>query len=256
VKFLKKLPPRATLVLPLLWLLSGCAMYEHALHPHRLPTPKMSAVDKAKVRAAEKARHKGTTLKPAEVSTDKTDGAAGGEPGAPSGAGGGDEKKKTMSYSELPDGTKVTYDKEGLLRRSIFERKEAKRRRLHQYDTRPLTPREASRESRKLRKKGHTDKGKGKGKGSDARPEKVPLDPALDLGPDPGPPTATPTAPPDPTPAKSKSKGKKVVLPQPDPSQPEPEPAPKPAKTKKKAGKGKAPVPRPDPTQPLPDTGQ
>ncbi|WP_151086740.1 hypothetical protein [Hymenobacter baengnokdamensis] len=233
MKFLKKLPVRVVFLLPfVLGLLSSCAVYDHIFHPHRLPTPKMNPELKAKVKAAEKARHKGTSLKPAETTTDEAAGAGGsagsaepGAPAAPAGAAPAEEKKKTMSYSELPTGTKVKYDKHLLIKKSWLERILQNRRKLHHYDTRPLTPREASRENRRIRKHGHT---KGD-KGGDTAPgkQKGSVDPALDPGPDPGPPAAAPTQP-------------SVA--------PDPAPAPKPAKTKAK----KVPVPKPDPTQPAP----
>ena len=253
------------LVLPLLWLLSGCAVYDAAFHPHRLPTPKMDATAKAKAKAAEKARHKGLSLKAPEA-TDATateapattgaDGAA--EPAAPP------EKKKTMSYSELPEGTKLKYDKQGLVKKSRLDHALLNSHKLHHYDTRPLTPREASSENRKLRKKGHTKPGKGAPRKGKAEP----LDPALDTRPDPGPPAEkNPKAPkpkPDPTqpaapkPAKAKIEKVKVEKPskpaktkaakssQPDPTQPT-------AKTK---GKKAPKAPKPDPTQPVLDGSQ
>jgi len=244
VKFLKKLPFRAALLpLLLLGLLSSCAVYDTVFHPHRLPTPKMDAATKAKVRAAEKARHKGLSLKAPEPSTNATD--TGGDPAAPSASpGASDDKKKTMSYGDLPEGTRIKYDKQGLVKKSMLDRMANNGHKLHHYDTRPLTPREASRENRKLRKKGHTDHGKG------SAPDKAPrepLNPALDTGPDPGPPATTPTAPSEPAVPKAKA-SKKEAQPKPDPTQPAP--APEPAKVKKKASK--APVPKPDPTQPGP----
>ena len=236
------MPLRATLPLLLLGLLSGCAVYDSVFHPHRLPTPKMDATTKAKVRAAEKARHKGLSLKAAEPdATSATE--AGGDPAAPS-VGGADDKKKTMSYSDLPEGTRIKYDKQGLVRKSFLDRRTNEGRKLHHYDTRPLTPREASAENRKVRKKGHTDHSKGAAAPRDR--DKTPIDPALDTGPDPGPPAAAPLAP-----AEAAPKAKLAALKaKPDPTQPAPAPAPKPEKAKKKASK--VPVPKPDPTQPAP----
>lgn len=240
MKFLKKLPLRAALLpLLLLGLLSSCAVYDTIFHPHRLPTPKMDAATKAKVRAAEKARHKGLSLKAAEPSTNATD--TGGDPAAPS-ASPADDKKKTMSYGDLPEGTRVKYDKQGLVKKSMLDRMANNGHKLHHYDTRPLTPREASRENRKLRKKGHTDHSKNTPR---EKAPREPLDPALDPGPDPGPPATTPAAPPEPATPKAKP-SKKEAQPKPDPTQP----APEPAKAKKKANK--VPVPKPDPTQPGP----
>ncbi|QKG58103.1 hypothetical protein GKZ68_16620 [Hymenobacter sp. BRD128] len=242
MKFLATLFFRGALPLFLLGLLSGCAVYDSIFHPHRLPTPKMDATTKAKVKAAEKARHKGLSLKAADdANTNATGtGASGGDPAAPSvPAAGADEKKKTMSYSDLPEGTRIKYDKQGLVKKSFLDRRANNGRKLHHYDTRPLTPREASRENRKIRKKGHTDNHGGGAAPSD----KTPVDRAPDTSPDP---TTAPLAPaesvPPPKPAKA--------TPKPDPTQPAPVPAPKPEKTRNKASK--APVPKPDPTQPAP----
>ena len=237
MKFLSKLPLRAILLpLLLLGLLSSCAVYDTIFHPHRLPTPKMDAATKAKVRAAEKARHKGLSLKAPEPSTNATD--TGGDPAAPAASPAGtDAKKKTMSYGDLPEGTRIKYDKQGLVKKSMLDRMANNGHKLHHYDTRPLTPREASRENRKLRKKGHTDHGK------TAAPRE-PLNPALDTGPDPGPAPTTPSAPAE-EPTSSKKKADKKE-PKPDPTQPAPAPEPK---AKKKASK--VPVPKPDPTQPV-----
>jgi len=239
VKILPTLLLRATLPLLLLGLLGSCTVYNTVFHPHRLPTPKMDAATKAKVRAAEKARHKGLSIKTDEPATNAT-ATDGGDGSAPS-VGAGDDKKKTMSYSDLPEGTRIKYDKQGLVRKSMLDRMANNGHKLHHYDTRPLTPREASRENRKLRKKGHTDHSKG-APADKARPE--PLDPALDTGPDPGPPAASPATPAEPAPA---AKSKKAA-PKPDPTQPAPAPA-VPAKAKKAS---KTPVPKPDPTQPAP----
>ena len=195
------------LLLPLLLgLLGSCAVYDRVFHPHRLPTPPLSATAKAKARAAEKARHKGTSLKATEAAP-ATDGAGDAT----------DDKKKTMSYSDLPEGTKLKYDKQGLVKKSTLERLEANRRQRHHYDTRPLTPREASRENRKLRKKGHRKPGKEARDPASARSREMPPEPA-----------------PDPTPP------------------PTPAPASQPAKEAAKKLK-KAPVLKPDPTQPAPD---
>jgi hypothetical protein len=222
VRFLPTLFLRAALPLLLLGPLSSCAVYDAVFHPHRLPTPKMDAATKAKVRAAEKARHKGLSIKTEEAATNAT-ATDGGDPSAPS-VGAGDEKKKTMSYSDLPEGTRIKYDKQGLVKKSMLDRMANNGHKLHHYDTRPLTPREASRENRKLRKKGHTDHSK------DApAPRDKP-----DAAPDPAPaPAASPSAP---------AKGKAPV-PKPDPTQPAPAPKQKATKT---------PVPKPDPTQPAP----
>lgn len=237
MKFLPTLFLRVTLLpLLVLGLLSGCAVYDSIFHPHRLPTPKMDAATKAKIKAAEKARHKGLSLKAADESgTNATNTeASGDEPSAPAGA---DDKKKTMSYGELPEGTRIKYDKQGLVKKSFLDRRANNSRKLHHYDTRPLTPREASRENRKIRKKGHTDHSSGGGPARDNPPaERAPASP----------PDEAPLAPAESAPAPKA----KVVAPKPDPSQPAPDPAPKPEKAKKKASK--VPVPKPDLTQPAP----
>lgn len=197
----------------MLGLLASCTVYDKVFHPYRLPTPDMTAEAKAKFRAAEKARHKGTVLKTEEISTNATD------PAAPGGSTAKTDNK--LTYKELPASTKVKYDKELLLKKPKL-----KRRRFHHYDTRPLTPRKASRENRRLR---HHPKGKG-------------ADPARK-------PTGAPdTAPPD----------EGVPNPKAAPTPPQTAPEVKAAKTKEpkvkepKAKKSKVPVPKPDPTQERP----
>jgi hypothetical protein len=231
VRFLPTLFLRAALPLLLLGPLSGCAVYDAVFHPHRLPTPKMDAATKAKVRAAEKARHKGLSIKTEEAATSATD--TGGDGSAPS-VGAGDEKKKTMSYSDLPEGTRIKYDKQGLVKKSMLDRVSNNGHKLHHYDTRPLTPREASRENRKIRKKGHTND---HGGGSPAAPRER-ADAASDQVPAPSPASA---------PAKSPAPAS-----QPDPAQPAPAPAQPAAAPAKKQKASKVPVPKPDPTQPAP----
>ena len=222
---------RAALPLLLLGPLSGCAVYDAVFHPHRLPTPKMDAATKAKVRAAEKARHKGLSIKTEEAATSAT-ATDGGDGSAPS-VGASEDKKKTMSYSDLPEGTRIKYDKQGLVKKSLLDRVSNNGHKLHHYDTRPLTPREASRENRKIRKKGHTND---HGGGSPAAPRER-ADAAPDQAPEPSPaPTPAPATP------------SKAPAPKPDPTQPAPAPTP-PAKKSKAS---KAPVPKPDPTQPTP----
>lgn len=241
MKSVKKRSVYAALLPFVLWLLSGCAVYDSVRHPHRLPTPKMDAATKAKARAAEKARHKGTTLKAIEASSDATTPAAseGGDPAAPNAAPAPAEaKKKTLSYSDLPEGTKLKYDKQGLVRKSRLDRMALDRRKLHHYDNRPPAPRDASRENRRLRKRGR------KGQEKNTPRAKTAIDPALDTGPDPGPPALAPVAPAESLPPAGK--GEKPGLPKPDPTQPAP--APKPAKSKAQ----KVLVPKPDPTQPAP----
>lgn len=229
MKFLPTLFLRAALPLLLLGPLSGCAVYDAVFHPHRLPTPKMDAATKAKVRAAEKARHKGLSIKTEEATNaTATDG---GDGSAPS-VGAGEDKKKTMSYSDLPEGTRIKYDKQGLVKKSMLDRMANNGHKLHHYDTRPLTPREASRENRKIRKKGHTkDHGGG---GSSAPRERAHADSAPDPVPKPSPAPVSAPLTPSPAPAPKSS--------------PAPVPAPAPPAKKQKASK--ALVPKPDPTQP------
>jgi len=138
---------------PLLSLLSllcgGCAAYERLLHPHRLPTPRMTPEAKAKMRATEKARHRGLTLTTANTATDATDAtdvtaADGSAPAADATARPDEARDKARSFSELPAGTRAKYDKHLLLKDS-----KPRPRQLHRYDTRPLTHREASRDARR-----------------------------------------------------------------------------------------------------------
>ncbi|AMR28183.1 hypothetical protein A0257_14540 [Hymenobacter psoromatis] len=200
------------LLLPvLLGLLGGCAVYDRVFHPRRLPTPPMNATAKAKAKAAEKARHKGTSLKAMEA-------ISAADAGAGADAGAADEKKKTMSYSDLPEGTKLKYDKQGLVKKSTLNRLQDNRRKLHHYDNRPLTPREASRENRKLRKKGHHNHGKDAKDPAPTRTKDQPAEPT----PDP-PPPADPTLAPAPKAKQKQAKDKKVPIPKPDPTQPAPD---------------------------------
>jgi uncharacterized short protein YbdD (DUF466 family) len=142
---------RSLLPLLFLGLLAGCSVYENIVHPRRLPTPDMAPQAKAKYKAAEKARHKGMVLKSEEPVTNATD---------PNAAAGSEAKKDgKLSYSELPEGTKIKYDKEGLIK----NKPKLKRLQYHHYDTRPLTHNDVNRENRKMRK----SSAKGKGKGSD-----------------------------------------------------------------------------------------
>lgn len=202
----------------LLSLLASCTVYDTIFHPYRLPTPDMTAEAKAKYRAAEKARHKGTVLKTEEISTNATD---------PAAAGGSTAKADNkLTYKELPAGTRVKYDRELLLKKPKL-----KRRRLHHYDTRPLTPRKASRENRRLR---HHSKGQG------ADPGRKPAEAPNTAPPDEGAPN--PNAP---TPLKAA----------PEPKAPKAAKVPEvkePKEKEPKAKKSKVPVPKPDPTQERP----
>lgn len=189
----------------LLGLLASCTVYNNIFHPYRLPTPPMSADAKAKARAAEKARHKGLTLK----AEDTDDGTTPAAPGSTTSATDKDPKADNkLTYSELPAGTKLKYDKNLLLKKPKL-----KRRQYHHYDTRPKKPNEVNRESRRLRQPS-------KGKKSD-RHAPAPTPPAAD-NPAATEPTPEPTPPPPPKPAKEK-KAKKVPVPKPDPTQPNPD---------------------------------
>ena len=194
---LPKLLGRVLLLLPLLLgLLSGCAVYERVAHPRRLPTPAMTPEAKAKARAAEKARHKGLSLKAADPDAEGTTAT---DPAAAA------DEKKTTSYRDLPEGTRVKYDKQGLVKTGTLKHLDINRRQLHHYNLRPDKPREASRENRELRKKGHQKPGK---KRDDDQPRgQAPADPDAE-------PAAVPTPPPAPK--------AKVPVPKPGPTQPAP----------------------------------
>ena len=220
-------------------LLGSCTVYDSVFHPHRLPTPPMSATAKAKAKAAEKARHKGVTLKQEEAITD---GASAADPAAAGAGAAPADKPKTVSYKELPEGTKLTYDKQGLLKKGKLDRMAIDRRRLHRYDTRPLTPRDASRENRRLRKKG--SKGGGNPRGKNAPLLDAPTRPTPDEGmrePLPPAPTSDPTQP------TKAAKPEKAKVEKPEKVKEE--------KTKSDKKAKKALVPKPDPTQPQPFKG-
>jgi hypothetical protein len=189
---------RSLLPLLLLGLLAGCSVYENIVHPRRLPTPDMSKQDKAKFKAAEKARHKGQVLKSEEPVTGATD---------PDAAPTSEAKKDSkLSYNELPEGTKIKYDKEGLIK----NKPNLKRRQYHRYDTRPLTHNDVNRENRKMRKS--SAKGKGNGKADDNEAPKTRIAQPVDDAPAP-----------EEKPAKApkeekKKKDKKNPVPKPDPT--------------------------------------
>lgn len=113
--------------------------------------PKMEA----EYQAREKARHKGLTYQPAD--------AGGSKAGTAADAGAKPSEPKKLSYSDLPEGTKKKYDKEGLIKDHL-----PAPRPWHTYETHALKGNKANKESRKLRK--HK---KGKDKGSDTSPEKT-----------------------------------------------------------------------------------
>jgi hypothetical protein len=94
-------------------------------------------------------------LKTEEPVTNATD------PNAPAGTNA--KKDDKLSYSELSEGTRNKYDKEGLIK----NKPNLKRLQYHHYETRPLKPNEVNRENRKLRKSSSKGKGKGSGKSGD-----------------------------------------------------------------------------------------
>jgi hypothetical protein len=185
----------------------------------------MTAEAKAKYRAAEKARHKGQVLKTEEITTSATDANA---------AGASKDKDNKLTYNEIPEGTKLKYDKQLLVKKPKL-----KRRQYHHYDTRPLRPREASRENRRLRK--HS-----KGKGDRSRPTK---DDAAPLG---QPTDARPIDEPTPAPPTKAPRVKETKAPEPKVKEPK-APKVKEEKAPKEKKAKKAPVPKPDPTQERPD---
>lgn len=200
------------LPLLLLGLLASCSVYDNIMHPRRLPTPDMNAQAKAKFKAAEKARHKGTVLKTEEITTGATD------PNAP--AGSEAKKDNKLTYNELSEGTRNKYDKNLLIK----NKPKLTRRQYHIYKTKPLRPNKASRESRRLRK--HS---KGKDKGSDREPK---TNKAVEAD-------QAPAAEPTPDVKEPKAKEAKVKEPK----------APKVKEPKVKRSKNE---PKPDPTQPNP----
>lgn len=208
----------------LLGLLASCSVYDKVFHPRRLPTPNMTAEAKAKYRAAEKARHKGQVLKTEEITTNATD---------PTAADASKDKADNkLTYNELPEGTKVKYDKQLLLKKPKL-----KRRQYHHYDTGPLPHREASRENRRLRK--HS---KGQGHPRDTKDDKAPLGQPADNSPADAP---TP-APPAKAPREQEVKVQEPKVKEPKAPKVKEEKAPKEKKIKK------APIPKPDPTQERP----
>lgn len=190
----------------------------------------MSKDAKAKARAAEKARHKGIALKPAEEEeTNAIAPAAGGDK-----ASSKDKDDKKLTYNELPTGTKLKYDKQLLIKKPKL-----KRRQYHHYDTHPLKPNAVNRENRKLR---HHSKGKGKdsdtgkGRDKDTSPEPVETTPVEAR------PAPEPTATPEPKAKKEKKVKEEKVK-----EEKVKEDKPKAPKVKK------ALIPKPDPTQQNPD---
>jgi hypothetical protein len=207
----------------LLGLLASCSVYDKVFHPRRLPTPNMTAEARAKYRAAEKARHKGQVLKTEEITTGATDPSAAGTKGS------ADNK---LTYNELPEGTKLKYDKELLLKKPKL-----KRRQYHHYVTKPLKPRQASRENRRLRK--HS---KGKGHAPNEKDDKTPLAPPTD---------ASPTDEPTPAPAPKAPRVKETKAKGPKQEESKAPKVKKEKEPKEKKAK-KVPIPKPDPTQERP----
>jgi hypothetical protein len=165
-------------------------------------------------------------LKTEEITTSATD---------PNAAGASKDKADNkLTYNELPEGTRVKYDKELLLKKPKL-----KRRQYHHYDTRPLKHREASRENRRLRK--HS---KGKGRSQDTKGDKMPLGQPADSSP------AEESAPikvPKEKEVKAKEpKVKEPKAPKIKEEKVKEEKAPKEKKAKK------VPIPKPDPTQERP----
>ncbi|NML66971.1 hypothetical protein HHL22_17330 [Hymenobacter sp. RP-2-7] len=191
--------------------LSGCAVYDSVFHPHRLGTPAMTPEAKAKLRAAEKARHKGLTLaNPDADDTPSADGAAPSTSPVPTSV------SNSKAYSELPAGTRATYDKQGLLKKSPLVRLQQNSNKLHHYDLSAPPHTAATRDERKMRK--HS-KNPGK-RGAEPRAPAEPAEPA----------------------------------PAPDPTQPAPAPAANASKTPLPRSAAKAPAPRPAKATPKPRT--
>jgi hypothetical protein len=250
--------------------LSGCAVYDAVFHPHRLGTPAMTPEAKAKLRAAEKARHKGLSLQPA--TDDETAGTGGTTPGPSTTP---TNVSNSKAYSELPAGTRATYDKHLLLKKSLLVRLQQNRNKLHHYDLSAPKHTDATRDERKMRKHSKTSGKRG------AEP-KAPAEPVPAAEPAPAPDPTQPTAPAAAAPSqpsKAARPAARTLPPRPAKVAPKPRtpsptapaatapdtanakpaaepvalpaPAPK-AKKDKKAPK----APKPDPTQPLPSDGQ
>lgn len=134
-------------------LLGSCSLYERTFHPHQLGSTRMPAKMEAEYQAKEKARHKGLTYKPAEE----------GSNGGAAKDGKAADPKKPLSYSDLPEGTKRKYDKEGLIKDHLPAPTPR-----HTYETHPLKGTKANKADRKLRH--HKKKGD---KDNDPAPEKT-----------------------------------------------------------------------------------
>ena len=244
--------------------LGGCTVYDAVFHPHRLGTPAMTPEAKAKLRAAEKARHKGLSLQPTDAdATSSADGTAPSASATPASV------SSSKAYSELPAGTRATYDKQGLLKKSMLVRLQQNKRQLHHYDLSAPPHTAATRDERKMRK--HS-KNPGK-KGTEPKAPAEPAEPQP--APDPTQPEPTPAAtaakpartnpavarpaaktlPPRPAKAVPKPRQPQAAPQAPAPAAaPATELAPEPAAPVKKAKKDKKSPkePKPDPTQPLP----
>ncbi|MGI4832188.1 MAG: hypothetical protein ACRYFK_01880 [Janthinobacterium lividum] len=247
--------------------LSGCSVYDSVFHPHRLGTPSMTPEAKAKLRAAEKARHKGLTLtNPDADAAPSGDGAAPGADATPNAA------DKSKSYSELPAGTRATYDKAGLLKKSPLVRLQQNRNQLHHYDLRAPRHTAATRDERHLRK--HS-----KNPGKRGAEPKAAAEPTQSAEPAPTPDPTQPAAAPAAKAAKAAKASKvpaarpvtKALAPRPAKAAPKPHTAapkatvptaapadgPTPASTtapvkakKEQKDKKASKAPKPDPTQP------
>lgn len=160
-------------LLALLGLLSSCAVYDHVFHPHRLGNPPMTASAKAKAKAAEKARHKGTTLAALSAADETKTGAtaAGGDAGAATPAP--DEAKSAADKNKaIEDMLGNTYNtKTGLLKRNAIQRFQNNGRKLHHYAASSPQRTDANRDARHLRKHSKSP-GKAKGEKDPAAPDK------------------------------------------------------------------------------------
>jgi hypothetical protein len=120
----------ALLLRPLLFLLllaglDSCAVYDRIFHPHRIPTPPMSAEYKAKLKA-DKAKKKGAEAAAKQGKKDKK--AAPADAAAPEGstdastpdfAADNEANKATDEKAKKePSASKVKYDKQGLMKKS------------------------------------------------------------------------------------------------------------------------------------------
>jgi len=221
----------------------------------------MTPEAKAKLRAAEKARHKGLTLP-----TTDPDAAPSANADAPGATATPAAVSNSKAYSELPAGTRATYDKQGLLKKSMLVRLQQNKRQLHHYDLGAPPHTAATRDERKMRKHSKNPGPKGaepEAPAATTEPEPAPdpTQPAPALTapaakPSPAAKPAAKTLPPRPAKVAPKPRQPKAAPPQaPAPAaEPAPttEPAAAPAKKAKKDKKAPK-APKPDPTQPPAD---